>query len=253
VRLAEDCDRLGIPIINPVAHHDHATKAEGARRIARAGLRTPRMVPIVDPAGFSRNLSHLEPPLLVRETAGHGGEIHLVKTRQDIARIPWQRYRAPLAVEFVDVRNSRDGLYRRYRYIVAGDVGVPQGVLFSRHWESRARLRVLPPGKEQEERAYTTSENPHHDLFVAARRELALDFVAFDYSYDRHGRIIVWEANLHPELSYPPNPERRRSRWMCERVYAAKLLLYLDRARYPVPAGLREFAEGQIASVPQAA
>jgi hypothetical protein len=253
VRVTEDCDRMGIPIVNRVTHHQHATKAEGARRIAEAGLRTPRMVPITDAASFRRNLCGLEPPLLVRETNGHGGRMQLVRSSSDAAQVPLELYRAPLAVQFIDVRQPRDDFCRRYRYFVAGDVGVPQGLHISEGWETRGRLRIFDQDSRREELAYTSSVNPHHAAFVEARRRLELDVVAFDYSYDRDGRMVVWEANPYPELSYPKHAARQYIRVMFERCYAAMLQLYLRRAGCEIPAGLCELASGQTSELAGAA
>ena len=47
-RLQRDCVRHGVPIVNRVDCHKNASKLEGARRIALAGFRTPRMAPIAD-------------------------------------------------------------------------------------------------------------------------------------------------------------------------------------------------------------
>ncbi len=253
VKLTADCDRLGIPIVNRVCHHDHATKMEGARRIAQAGLRTPRMTPIIDRPGFQATLCGVETPLIVRENGGHGGRVYVVKTLADAARIPLKCFRAPIAVEFIDVQDFQDRMYRRYRYVVVGDVGVSQGLHVAPNWEARGSNRLANKATRREELAYTSAINPHHAQFVHARRLLELDIVAFDYSYDSDGRIVVWEANLYPHWPFSIRSECQHRLLMSERIYATKLSYYLQRAGCEVPAGLREFGAGDLTAISGAA
>jgi hypothetical protein len=253
VKLTADCDRLGIPVVNRVCHHGHATKMEGARRIAQAGLRTPRMTPIVDRLGFQATLSGLEPPLIVRENRGHGGRVYAVKTMADAAKIPLNCFRAPIAIEFIDVQDGQDRMYRRYRYVVVGDMGISQGLHVSSNWEARGANRLANEATMREELAYTSATNPHHAQFVHARRLLELDIVAFDYSYDLDGRIVVWEANPYPHWPSSVRFECQHRLLMSERIYATKLLYYLQRAGYEVPADLREFVAGDLAVISRAA
>ena len=42
----------------------------------------------------------------------------------------------------IAVRDPRDGLYRKYRFVAARDYGVPRHLIVSRHWEVHARQRV---------------------------------------------------------------------------------------------------------------
>jgi hypothetical protein len=200
------------------------------------------MTSIVDRAEFQATLCGLEPPLIVRENSGHGGRVYVVWTLADAARIPLNCFRAPIAIEFIDVQDIQDQMYRRYRYVVVGEVGISQGLHVSSNWESRGSNRLANEATRREELAYTSATNPHHAQFVNARRLLELDIVAFDYSYDRDGRIVVWEANPYPRWPSSVNSECQHRLLMSERIYAAKLLYYLQRAGCEVPAGLRYFA-----------
>jgi hypothetical protein len=132
-------------------------------------------------------------------------------------------------------------------------VGVSQGIHITQDWEARGVNRLYDGRSIREELAFLSAPNPHHEQFVSARRLLELDLVAFDYSYDREGRIVVWEANPYPNMSYPTHPDRQYAREGCDRSYAAMLLLYLHRAGLEIPTGLREFAVGKTPWIDQAA
>ncbi len=252
-RLQRDCVRHGVPIVNRVDCHKNASKLEGARRIARAGFRTPRMAPIADVQHFRNTLCGLELPLLVRENHGHGGTSFLVRSPADIAEIPWHKYRCPLAVEFIDVSSPRDGAFRRYRFFTGGDIGISQTVQISLGWEARRRTRVASNLADDEEYEYVTTPNPHREQFLEAREFLGLDLVAFDYSYDREGNIVVWEANPYPFVALSPLKNRVHAPWLTARTFAVMLSCYLQKAGLTLPDGLREFAKGQTNTLAMAA
>ena len=64
-------------------------------------------------------------PLFVREDWRHSGPVCRVESPSELKNVPLRKFRRPVAVEFIDVRDQRDGLYRKYRYLAAGDVGFP--------------------------------------------------------------------------------------------------------------------------------
>lgn len=252
-RLQQDCDRQEVPIVNRVDCHKNASKLEGARRIARAGLRTPRMAPIADMRQFADTLCGLELPLLIRENYGHGGTNFLVRSRADVAGIPWHKFRCPLAVEFIDVSSPRDGTCKRYRFFAGGDIGISQTIQISLGWEARRQTRMDSNLADDEEYEYVTTPNPHRKHFLAARELLGLDLVAFDYSYDREGHIVVWEANPYPHVALSSRKNRVHAPWLTARTFALMLSCYLQKAGLTLPDGLREFAEGQTQSLARAA
>lgn len=237
-RLAEACDAHRIPIINRVDRLVNASKSNGARLIARAGIRTPRILPVRDTEQFRETLSGLRLPVLIREDWGHGGPILRADTMQDIHNLPLERFSRPIAVEFIDTRGS-DGLYRKYRYVAAGNTGVTQSMHVQRDWLVRGRKCVFNAGLKEEELAYISSTDANHARLQEARRALGLDFVAFDYSYDRQGGLIVWEANPYPYLHFPKGTRGYRIVSL-ERVLAAIIRLYLSRSGLPVHDGVEE-------------
>ena len=240
MRLTGDCDRLGIPIVNRVDCHENADKFEGLRRIEQAGLRTAKRCEIHELTRHPEHHGTFGPPFIIRERGGHGGRVDLVRDWSEYNRVPLDRFRDPIALEFVDVKDPRDGFCRRYRYIVAGELGVPQNMQVSEGWEARGSRCVYSDRLRMEEIEYASMPRPEHARFVAARRLLGLDFVAFDFSYDRNGQMVVWEANLYPHLHFPRDLRRQHQHAPTRLVFAIQLALYLTQAGLELPTRLRD-------------
>lgn len=245
-RLARDCDALGIPIINRVDRLANAGKVNGAALIGATGIRTPRMARVVDLEVFRETRYGLELPLFVREDWRHSGPIFRVDSPAELRQLPVRRFRRPVAVEIIDVQDPRDGLYRKYRYLAAGEFGLPLSMHPCRSWFAKGTRTEFNAALRDEELAFLSQPDPNHERLQAARRALGLDFVAFDYSYDRQGRLVVWEANPFPYIHF--GTVHRQYRWPAvERALAAMARLYLTRAELPVPVALAshlQFARG---------
>jgi len=238
-RLAADCDARAIPIINRVDRLAAAGKAAGAALIASAGIRTARMARITDPALFRETRCGLDLPLFVREDWRHCGPVIRVDSEAEMSRVPLSQFRRPVAVEYIDVRSPSDGLFRKYRYLAAGEIGFPLSMHPSKHWFVKGSDTEFSASLRDEELDFLVQPDPNGARLQAARRALGLDFVAFDYSYDRNGQLIVWEANPFPAIHF--GSEHRRYRWPAvSRVLAAMTRLYLNRARLPIPIALAD-------------
>jgi len=207
-----------------------------ANLISSVGLRVPRMVPVANPESFETDLAGLDLPILLRNIFGHGGEIFLIEQKSDCAAA-LSVLKAPIAVEFIDVRGA-DGLYRKYRYFMAGDEGISRHLFLSRRWEVRPSDKLETPAAREEEGTYLAQPNPHHELFNAARQALGYDIVAFDYSYDRSGNLVVWEANPFPDLEYSESPAYAYKRATMDATFGLMLKLYFRRAQLPLPNGI---------------
>jgi len=238
-RLAAACQARGIPIINPVDRLANAGKESGASLIGTTGIRTPRIVRITDRRLFRQTRYGLELPLIVREDWRHGGLVCRADSPAEFGRIPLRRFERPIAVEFIDVRNPADGLCRKYRYTAAGEVGIAQSMHPCKSWYAKGAHTEFNERLRDEELAFISEVDPNHSRLQAARRALQLDFVAFDYSYTRDGRLVVWEANPYPVIQF--GSEHRRYRWPAvQRVLAAMARLYLVRAGLDVPSDLEQ-------------
>jgi hypothetical protein len=246
-RLAAACDRRRIPVVNRVERLSNATKFEAAKRLALAGIRTPMVRVIHDPQEFRETRAGLALPLFVREDAGHGGRMLRADTEEELHALPLVGFRRPIAVEFIDVASSEDGLYRKFRYVVAGRVGVPHHMQTTEGWITRGNIRFHSPATRAQEESYIGRPDPRHEMFQRARAALGLDFVAFDYGFDRRGEPVIWEANPYPYFHIPRNRLSYLAPAM-HRTLAAVVHLYLERAGLAVPGRLQEilFASGAV-------
>jgi hypothetical protein len=238
--LQAHCDARGIAVINRVEHLTRAGKALGASLMAAAGLRTPRSVRILDRRAFHRDALGLRFPLFVREDWGHGGEMLRIDDLAGARAAPLERLQWPVAVELIDLADPGDGLYRKFRYVVAGGRGVPHHLQASRDWVTRGENREASDRTRADELAYIEAPCPHHDLFLAASRQLGLDFVAFDYGLDPAGQPVVWEANPFPFIQFSKASLVYRNDAL-HRTLAILVALYFERAGVALPAWLHDF------------
>ena len=240
LELMQSCREHRVPVINPVDVLSRAVKSAGATLIGSTGIRTPRVASLADPQRIGEVLDEIGLPALIREERGHGGTTFLVRDRQDTRKIPWRRFRRPIAMEFIDVQSRHDGRYRKYRYFAAGNTGVPRHLIMSRKWEVRPDDRLKDAAAQQEELAYVQAPDPNHVRLQRARERLGLDVVAFDYSYDHDGQLVVWEANPFPTLNYPKSRGMQYLRPFVERSFAALFRFYLTRGGLSVPDRLND-------------
>jgi len=230
-KVSRQCDELKIPTINRVENLINASKSNGARLIGSVGIRTPKMVKIIDINTFKNDLGGLELPLIIRNDWGHGGMIHLIETIDQLNNVSLNGITRPIAIEFIDTQ-SEDGLYRKYRYTLAGETGFPQSMHVRKHWEVRGNKTEFSDTLVNEEKRYIHNCDPNHGQLLAACKALKLDFVAFDYSYDPEGKLVVWEANPYPFLHVPGTKKIRRvyRRPAVNRLMAGILRMYLRNA-----------------------
>jgi hypothetical protein len=238
-RIADECGRRGIGVVNPVAAKENTTRVQMANLLGRAGVPVPRTVRIDDADRFAADWGGLRLPLFIREECGHRHTFYRVDAPEDLVRIPWRRLAQPVATEIIDARDPRDGIYRKFRYIAAGDWGCLLHVQFSSHWITRGENMIINEQTRAEELAHLEAPDPNHEQLQRARIALGLDFVAFDYGYDSGGRLMVWEANPMPFLHFGSSRIAHRTATM-HRIMAALLRLYLTRAGLTVPERVEE-------------
>ena len=194
------------------------------------GIRTAQTVKIADIEDFKKTLGGLETPFLIREDWVHGSKSYLIQNRDELDRVPFDEFIAPIGVEFIDTKDE-DGLYRKYRYFAIADVGIPGPLMLSHAWEVRNNQRVLAEKQMAEEIAYFSGEDPNHQKLQLARKALGFDYMAFDYSYDREGNIVVWEPNPFAVIWSSRKPYQMPS---INRIYTALLKFYLERANISI-------------------
>jgi hypothetical protein len=156
------------------------------------------------------------------------------ETLAEARRLPLSKLSRPVAVEIVDVRDPRDGLFRKYRYVAAGDIGVSHHVQISEGWITRGDNRVVTSATREEELAYIAGPDSNHAALQRARRALGLDLVALDYGKMSDGRMVIWEANPFPHIHFSTRGLTYRNAAM-HRTMLAIFRLYLHAAGLPVP------------------
>jgi hypothetical protein len=232
-RLAAKCDEKEIPIINRVENLLNVTKSNGSLRIASAGIRTPRTIVIENIDDFKETLLGLSLPLIVREDWGHGGSMYRADRMDQIRKMDLASFSRPIAVEFLDTQNKVDGLYRKYRYIAAGDEGVTASLHVQKSWIVRGSNCEFSKALRDEELAFINNSDPNHKILQRARRALDLDFVAFDYSYDHTGQLVVWEGNPYPTIHFSKGSRTYRKPAV-QRTLAAIVKMYLKKSGIPI-------------------
>ena len=105
---------MEFPSSIPFASVLNTAKSTGAEIMRSVGIRTPRARPILPTSGtFVVTLGGLEFPLLIREDRAHAGRlpIYLINSIHELEQVPIHEFAHPIAVEFIDVRDPRDGLF----------------------------------------------------------------------------------------------------------------------------------------------
>lgn len=235
-RVEDQCRQFGIPVTSPADVLSNSVRSRMLDLIAGPGIRVPRLVEIDDWDAFSEDFGGLSLPLIIRPAWGHGKAMHLIRDRRDLTDEIRTAFAQAVAVEFIDLKDE-DGLYRKYRYVMIGDTGIPRHMLASQDWKTDGESYVERPAIRAEERTYIEAPDPHHTALDAARRRLGFDIVAFDYGLDRNSGLVVWEANPFPDLSYAENPIFPYKRPMADRICRTLFAFHFDRAGIPLPDG----------------
>ncbi len=251
--LQTDCQRRGLGVINDISQLSNTSKSLGAQLMRTPGLRTPRHAAINDPASFRKDHAGLDFPLLIRENRGHGQAAILVEQPDRLAAVNLTQFKSPIAVEFIDTSSESDGLFRKYRYVAAGEIGVPRHLFANHALEVRPERRLVNVKLRYEVLKYIIAPDPNHALLQSARRALGLDVVGFDYSYDREGRIVVWEANPFLNLNYPAQATASHINFSVRRSFAVVAWLYCVRAGIRVTESIMSMLDHTVSGLGQRA
>ena len=177
-------------------------------------------------------------PILIREDWQHQAPAVEIPAGAPIDPAVLVPFRRPIAVEFVDTRGP-DGLFRKYRCLVAGDHAISVHLIAARDWEVRGDNKVASPDLLAEEARFIAGPDRDQALFRQARAIMGFDLVAFDYSRFPDGRLVVWETNPHPFVRFGERaPELQYRDEAVHRIYGAMTGLYLERAGLDVPGAI---------------
>jgi glutathione synthase/RimK-type ligase-like ATP-grasp enzyme len=230
--LEQAYDRAGVPRINSVAHLSQAIKSRALELLRSAGFRAARSLRVDARSGFDGVVDAVGLPFILRADRGHGGPVVLVEERGRFESADWTSLGPAVALEYIETRGE-DGLYRKYRYLVTGETGIARHLVIAPEWCVHAEDRLREARHVDEERGFLATPCEQHERMVAAARALGLDFVAFDYGFDRDGELVIWEPNPYPTLWGSFNAEddyfSYQRDWM-DRVFTHVLCFYLNKA-----------------------
>jgi len=198
---------LNIPVFN----HPEAILKTGRESISALlqgteGLLIPKTVR-VRPRYVSEvvkiiDAGEISYPFLFREAGFHVGQaMELITKPEDLELLESFAMdgRDFYMINFVDFR-STDGLFRKYRVIVAGGKAIPRHMIIGSDWnlhfESKKLRMNLSEDLIQEEKKFLENfSSTDQSVFDFLYRKLNLDYFGIDFSYDEQGRMIVFEIN----------------------------------------------------------
>ena len=199
------CDRFDRPVLNspqriPATRRDRIGSAFADIRgltvpQARRMRCTTLIAALADDGFFAQ-------PFLIRPVGSHGGR-DLQKIDEPCAlsayleATPADEY---YVNEFCDYR-SRDGYYRKYRFIFVDRAVYPYHLAIARDWMVHYwRAEMERSDFKREEEAFLadyagTFPGPLGDAIAAVAQRLDLDYAGLDCSIAADGRVILFEAN----------------------------------------------------------
>lgn len=141
-------------------------------------------------------------PLLIRSPGYQTGQ-HFVRAERpaDLERaltsLPGEEL---LVMNFLDVR-SPDGMVRKYRAMIVDGRLYPLHLAISEHWMVHYFTAAMDREDHRREEAAFLADMPGTLGAAAMRalervaRRLGLDYAGVDFSLDREGRLVLFEAN----------------------------------------------------------
>jgi Tfp pilus assembly protein PilF len=226
--------RTAAPIVNPPRAVLATGRAEIARRMAaipgvvvpriatfpRAALAGERAVAMLNAQGF-------EFPLLLRRPGFHAGRHFLrvdaaERLSEAVAALPGAEL---TAIEFLDAGGS-DGLVRKYRVMSVDGALYPMHLAVARDWKVHyftSDMAERDDHRAEEARFLADMTQAIGPAAAAAldrmREALALDYGGIDFGLDRHGHVLLFEANATMVVN-PPEPDPR---WDYRRAPVARI------------------------------
>jgi len=220
-------------LVNPPARVLSTGRVANARRLGQIpGVVAPHTVAIpraslVRSGATALTMRGFRFPLLLRSPGFQTGR-HFVRvaTESELAAavdgLPGETL---LALEFVDVRGA-DGAIRKYRMMAVDGVLYPMHAAVSREWKVHyftAQMDDAANRAEDERFLADPRSVLGADAMAALERirdVLALDYAGIDFSLDRAGRVVAFEANA-TMIVLPPAPD---AAWDYRRAPVARVI-----------------------------
>ena len=212
--------RTTAPVVNSPRAVLLTGRADNARRMAAIpGLVAPRTMTF--PRAALADVSALRAqgfsfPLLLRRPGFHTGRHFLrvdapERLGEAVAALPGAEL---TAIEFLDARGN-DGSVRKYRIMVVDGALYPMHVAVATDWKVHyftADMAERPDHRAEEARFLADMPQALGISAMAAleavRDVLALDYGGVDFGLDRHGNVLLFEANATMVVN-PPEPDPR--------------------------------------------
>jgi Flp pilus assembly protein TadD len=198
--LTEFCRRLDRPLLNPPDQRMLRTRRDRVEPLFAgiAGLVMPQTRRLPRAALLDQSV---ERPMLLRPAGTHGGDdFHRIETKAQLdAALAASRAETFYLSRFLDYR-SRDGFYRKYRFIFIDRVAYPYHLVVGEDWllhYFRADMATQPRFKQEEEAFLEDWRRvfPAAEAVDAIGRRLDLDYAGLDCGLDAGGRLVLFEAN----------------------------------------------------------
>lgn len=198
---------LGKPVINDPERVKRTTRDAVSELLPEiAGCRLPNILRL--PAGTTADdalhqaQSRFSFPLLVRPAGTHGGDdFEKIADAAAFAAYLTQREGDHYLIEYVDYA-SRDGHFRKYRFIFAGEKILPYHLAIGRDWKLHHDSTDMAdhPWMQQEEAAFLADPGSvftpaQFETLRTIRDRVGLDYFGIDCGFDRDGKVVVFEVN----------------------------------------------------------
>lgn len=235
-------DRCNKPILNHPEDVMKTTRSENARRFATlAHVVAPRTITVHrsgDAASLAFLISCCLPfPFLLRAPGYHTGEhFYRVNTLNElevaIAKLPGEEL---LAMEFVDTSDEA-GIFRKYRMMTVDGMLYPAHLAVSDSWKvhyKNAQTTAVAAYRAEEAHFLANPETVIGEramlALAAISQMMNLDYAGIDFSIDRGGNVVCFEANATMVVPLPGNAEEDRHRRVAAQNihHATKRLLWL--------------------------
>jgi hypothetical protein len=191
--------RTSARVFNPPERIAPTGRLGNAHRLgAIPGVRTPRI------AAVSRDaLEWAESPVLLRAPGFHNGRyFELVESPSQLGaaleRIPGETL---WTLEFIDTRDAA-GYFRKYRVMTIGGTLYPLHLAVSKHWKVHyfsSEMSEHPEHRAEEASFLADMQAALGTSVMRALHEIdrvqALDYGGIDFTIDRDGKVVVFEAN----------------------------------------------------------
>lgn len=171
--LTAAADSAGIGVINRPEQLRNIRKSRTAALLAPLGIRVPRLLRLTDRLALQAALDEFPRPFVVRDDAAHNGGMRLVGAGDRLCWGELADFAEPVAIEFIDTCGP-DGLYRKFRYQVAGEFGTGVHQVTSPHWEVRGHNKRRDAVAYREEAEFLARPDPNHAVLQRAVRRWRL-------------------------------------------------------------------------------